>query len=106
MSIPVFLRPSNADHRRILDLSLRGLAACGAVALLFFAGWSLSAGKPNQARMIASVCMDEAHAYFEAARRDEELGFESDALDDAADGAGARLIRCLHETLSFSEPLQ
>jgi hypothetical protein len=106
MSISAFLRPSNADHRRILDLSVRSLAALGAVTLLFFAGWSLSAGKPNQARMIASVCMDEAYAYFEAARHDEEFGFESDAFDDAPDGAGARLIRCLHDTLSFSEPLQ
>src|SRR5438874_2569327 len=106
MSIPAFLRPMNADHRRILGLSLQSLAACGAVALLFFAGWSLSAGEPNQARTVVSACVDEADAYFEAARRDEEYGFEGDALDDAPDGAGARLIRCVHEALSFSEPLQ
>jgi hypothetical protein len=108
MSIPAWLKGTVADRGRIRGLSLRGLAACALAALLFSAGWSLSAGKQNQTQMIASACMDEAYAYFKAR---PELQFDgSEAFDDVIDGAGQRLIRCLQDTfkdtLSFPDPDQ
>jgi hypothetical protein len=80
-------------------------AICAVGAALVFAGWSWSAIKPAKARLVASACMDEAYAYFEAAT-DQELGVSDDAWNDDLNSAGKALLRCLDGTLGLSDPEQ
>jgi hypothetical protein len=104
-AIPLHRKPTGPEHKRILGRCLRSLMACGVGAVLLFAGWSLSAARPAKTRLVASACMDEAYAYFEAATQ-EELGFAGGALDDDLDDAWAELIRCLNDTLRLSAPYE
>jgi hypothetical protein len=84
---------------------LRISAICAIGAALLSAGWTWSAAKPAKARLVASACMDEAYAYFDAATG-QELGVSDDAWNDDLDSAGKALIRCLDSTLGLSDPEQ
>jgi hypothetical protein len=56
--------------------------------------------------MISSVCVDEARAYFDAARQGEVSDVDSDEMDRAPDTAADQLIHCLDEMLPFPDPDQ
>jgi hypothetical protein len=81
----------------------RGALVCAAGAVMLVAGWSLSMARPVKAQRVASVCTNEAYAYFEAAT-EQEFELADDEPDNDVDGAGEALTRCLDDALQSSDP--
>jgi len=50
--------------------------------------------------------MDEAQAYFDAARQGDVSDVDSDEMDSVPDSAAEQLIHCLDEMLPFPDPDQ
>ena len=104
ISIPVGQERTSAG--RIFGRFRRGLLTCGGGVLLLLAVLPLSRAEPAKAQTISSVCMDEAQAYFDAARQGEVSDVDSDEIDRVPDSAAEQLIHCLDEMLPFPDPDQ
>jgi hypothetical protein len=106
MPISILVRQERAGAGRIFRRFRRGLLTCGGGVVLLLTVLQLSRAEPAKAQMISSVCMDEAQAYFDAARQGEVSDVDSDEMDSVADSAGERLIHCLDEMLPFPDPYE
>jgi hypothetical protein len=84
----------------------RGLLTCAGGALLLLSVLPLSRAEPAKAQTISSVCMDEAQAYFDAARQGEVSDIDGDEMDRVPDSAAEQLVHCLDEMLPFPDPDQ
>jgi hypothetical protein len=106
MPISIQVRQERTGAGRNFGGFRRGLLTCAGGALLLLSVLPLSRAEPAKAQAISSVCMDEAQAYFDAARQGEVSDVDSDEIDRVPDSAAEQLIHCLDEMLPFPDPDQ
>ena len=102
MLMPIPVRKERTAASRTLG-GLR-LLACAGGAFILLTVLLLPRAESTKARVISSVCMDEMHTYFNAARPDETSGLAGEASDDVLDSVEAELMHCLDEMLPFPDP--